>query len=90
MREMERLQKLGISNLELYGMVKDLQQQVTHKGSTVELQQDPGFDSTHLKRKAAWLPQGPRVMMHMLMRHLKIATRWTISWRRKTVSYTRQ
>jgi hypothetical protein len=45
-RELERLQKLETSNLELYDMIKDLQQQVTHKGSTIELQQDTGFDTT--------------------------------------------
>jgi hypothetical protein len=27
-------------------MIKNLQQQVIHKGSTIELQQDHGFDTT--------------------------------------------
>jgi hypothetical protein len=41
------LQKLETSNLEPYNILKELiKNKTNHKGTTVQLQQDPGFDST--------------------------------------------
>jgi hypothetical protein len=75
---------LKTSNVELYDMIQNLQEQVAQNGSAVELQQDLGFDSTADPSQKKSSMASTRVPIDDV--HVDEAPMdrypWTVSWRR--------